>query len=137
MAEHTYLVCAEQAGYDILFALMMADGHTHDNELAELERFFRTERVKASALFDHKLPFHQECNFKSEYAFLKSLKPAELERRFIKAAEHLAEWIPAGSPDEGWKRDLLEHARALVHADGELHPREEALIAKLRGILGG
>ena len=56
MVEMTYLVTIEQASFDILYALMMADGQELDEEMEVVKSFLKQEHIHKSALFDTKMP---------------------------------------------------------------------------------
>jgi hypothetical protein len=128
MAEATYLVTLEQAGFDILYALMAGDGHIDDREIDVIKEFLHSERVKHSALFNYEKPYYGECNYLKERDYLKELEPRWLRRRFEKAVKVMGGWLESGPDAEGFEKDLVEFSVKLIKADGIIAPEEKEMI---------
>jgi len=128
MVEMTYLVTIEQASFDILYALMMADGQELDEEMEVVKSFLKQEHIHKSALFDTKMPFYGECNHIKEFYYLRSLDKQSLERRFKKAVTSISEWIKEGDQANILKEDLITFALKLIAADGKISEEEKRYI---------
>ncbi|OHD57070.1 MAG: hypothetical protein A2Y33_09085 [Spirochaetes bacterium GWF1_51_8] len=128
MAEATYLVTLEQAGFDILYALMACDGHIDDNEIDVIKEFLHTERVKHSALFNYEKPYYGECNYLKERDYLKVLEQSALKRRFTKAVQMIAHWIQTDPNAMNFEKELTRFAVKMIMADGLLADAERELI---------
>ena len=124
--DQNYLLTIEQAGFDILYAFMLADGRPEESEFEIIKDYLKTDFIHRSSLFNEKSTFFGECNFNREYAYLQSLDEQSLIRRFKKALSSFSEWINDESEGKNLKKELLDFSLKLIRADGKITD-EEAL----------
>lgn len=125
-AEPTYLVTPEQAGLDILYALMMADGRGTDGEYEHIRNYLRTEFAGQGALFNDRHSLYSESNFTREYAYLKTLKTDELQSRFRRAVRYFHDWMKDHPEGEKIRKNLLTFALDIICDDGSYTDGERA-----------
>lgn len=125
---HTYLMTPEQAALDILYALMLADGHADDNEFEVIKDFLKTEFARSGSLFNEKHSLYSGTNFASEYAYLKTLDGKALRSRFMKAVAGFNEWIAGNPGADSIRKDLVDFSLKLITADGKLTDVERELV---------
>ena len=128
MAEMTYLVTIEQAAFDILYALMLADGIIEDSEIEVIKDFLRQESIQNSHLFNHEKPYFGDCNHSKELEYLKSLDKEGLNRRFKKAVKSVKTWLAEGQASGSFQKNLFEFGEKMIAADGKIVPEEKELI---------
>ena len=130
-SEQTYLLTIEQAGFDILYAFMLADGRAEESEFEIIKDYLSTDFIHKSSLFNEKSSFYGECNFNREYAYLQSLDEQSLKRRFKKALSSISEWIKEKSECEKIKKELFDFSLNLIQADGKITDEENKYLSIL------
>jgi uncharacterized tellurite resistance protein B-like protein len=130
--EIPYLVSLEQAGFDVLYALMLSDGHGDESEFEIIKNYLHTDFVHKSCLFDEKHSFYGECNFTKEYQYLQSLDKNGLFRRFKKAVNSIAEWLKNAPNESKYKKELFDFCLKVIHADQKITPEEAELLEILK-----
>jgi uncharacterized tellurite resistance protein B-like protein len=125
---HTYLLTPEQAAFDILYVLMMADGQADDSEFEVVKDYLKTEFARKGSLFNEKHSLYSSSNFASEFAYLQQMDAKSLRSRFHKAVRGFHEWIGTHPDAETLRNDLLDFSFKLIAADGALSASEKELM---------
>lgn len=126
------LITVEQAFFDILYSLMLADGHADVKEGLVVREFLKQEHIARQTVYSDGRPFFQESNYLVELGLLQNLGPRALERRCALAVDIVAEWISPADQAHVLKEDLVKYGVKLVSSDGKIVPEEAAILNVLK-----